>query len=124
MTKRRSITTAMRLRIWAAHSGVCHLCKLPINATRGELWHVEHIKPLWLGGEDTEANMAPAHVDCHAPKTRDEASSRAKTNRQRARQIGAQDAPKQPIASRGFARKPRPEKIGLPDRRSIYEDVK
>lgn len=123
MTKRRSITTAMRLRIWAAHSGVCHLCKLPIHAERGELWDVEHIKPLWNDGADTEENMAPAHKDCHAPKTRREAKDRAKTNRQRAKYIRAEKETKRPIQSRGFTRKQRPEKIGLPPRRPMFEDM-
>lgn len=117
MTTRRSISTAKRLRIWSAHEGVCHLCGLPIRL--GEKWHVEHVKPLWLGGEDAEVNMAPAHIDCHAPKTREEAGVRAKNNRVAAKHIGAA-APKQKIQSRGFPTKPRPEKLPLPPRR-IYE---
>lgn len=120
--KRRTITTAMRLRIWTAHAGLCHLCKLPIHADRGELWDVEHIKPLWLGGDDTEANMAPAHRDCHAPKTRDEATVRAKTNRQAARHIGAMPPPKVKLQSRGFPKKQREQKQSLPPRR-LYENV-
>lgn len=120
MTKRRSITTAMRLRVWAAHKGVCHLCNLPIRAEAGETWHVEHIKPIWLGGADTEANMAPAHVDCHAPKTKQEAAQRAKTNRQTARHIGA-ETPKQKIPNRGFAKKDRTPKSSLPPR-PLYVD--
>ena len=120
MTKRRSITTAMRLRIWTASAGVCHLCKLPIHAERGEQWDVEHIKPLWLGGTDTEANMAPAHKDCHAPKTKEEATVRAKTNRQAARHLGALPQ-KQQIASRGFIRKVRTPKPSLPPRQLFKE---
>jgi hypothetical protein len=111
----------MRVRIFQSYSGVCHLCKLPINATRGELWHVEHIKPLWLGGADAEDNMAPAHIDCHAPKTAGEAKSRAKVTRQSAKNIGAV-APKQKIASRGFSRKERTPKTSLPPR-NIYETI-
>ena len=123
MTKRRSITTAMRLRIWTKHNGVCHLCKLPIHAERGEQWDVEHVKPLWLGGADDESNMAPAHKDCHAPKTRDEATARAKTNRQAARHLGA--LPKKvKIQSRGFNRKVRTPKPSLPPRALYVEDVK
>jgi 5-methylcytosine-specific restriction enzyme A len=125
MTKRRSITTAMRVRIFNAAGGVCHLCKLPIHAERGEKWHVEHIKPLWLGGEDAEANMAPAHVDCHAPKTREEAHARAKSTRQAARNIGAEGAPKKTLVSRGFektSKAPRIQKQPLPPRQ-LYEDI-
>ena len=89
MTKRRSITKAMRVRIFDAARGNCYLCNLPINAPAGEKWEVEHIKPLWLGGADDETNMAPAHVDCHATKSKGEAPVRAKTDRQRAKHIGA-----------------------------------
>lgn len=125
MTKRRTISKAMRVRIFDRAGGVCHLCKLPINATRGEKWHVEHIKPLWEGGSDDEANMAPAHIDCHATKSGAEAAPRAKGTRQRARHIGIVK-PKGQIQSRGFesAKKTaRIEKRPLPPRR-IYEDVR
>lgn len=122
MTKRRNITTAMRLRVWTAHAGVCHLCKLPIHAERGEKWHVEHVKPLWLGGEDAEVNMAPAHIDCHAPKTREEAGVRAKSNRQAAKHIGALPQPRVKLQSRGFAKKQRTPKQPIPPRK-LYETV-
>lgn len=126
MTKRRSITTAMRLRIWTAHNGVCHLCQLPIHAERGEKWHVEHIKPIWLGGADDEPNMAPAHIDCHSPKTKEEAAARAKTNRIAARNVGALPSPKVKLKSRGFQKvekKRAIDKSALPalPRRGMYE---
>lgn len=125
MTKRRSISKAMRVRIFDAAAGVCHLCKLPINATRGEKWHVEHIKPLWEGGSDDENNMAPAHVDCHATKTGEEATPRAKGTRQRARHIGAVK-PKGQLQSRGFA--PSDKQQRIPKQalapRIMFEDVK
>lgn len=125
MTKRRTITKAMRVRIFDRAGGVCHLCKLPINATRGEKWHVEHIKPLWEGGSDDETNMAPSHIDCHATKTGEEATPRAKGTRQRARHIGA-TTPQGRIANRGFPKTektPRIPKNHLPPR-AIFEDVK
>lgn len=125
MTKRRTITKAMRVRIFDRAGGVCHLCKLPINATRGEKWHVEHVKPLWEGGSDDEANMAPAHVDCHATKSAEEAAPRAKGTRQRARHIGAV-TPQCRIANRGFQKTEKTARIvkaSLPPR-PMFEDVK
>jgi 5-methylcytosine-specific restriction protein A len=122
MTKRRTITKAMRVRIFDRSGGVCHLCKLPINATRGEKWHVEHIKPLWEGGSDDETNMAPSHIDCHATKTGEEATPRAKGTRQRARHIGAVK-PQGRLRGPGFAKSektPRIVKNHLPPR-SLYE---
>jgi 5-methylcytosine-specific restriction enzyme A len=121
MARRKTITTAMRVRIFQTANGVCHLCGLPIHAERGEKWHVEHIKPLWLGGEDAESNMAPAHIDCHSPKTASEAKQRAKVTRQAAVYIGA-DAPRSKLVSRGFPKKQRPEKLPIPQRREIYVD--
>lgn len=111
MTKRKTVTTAMRLRIWAAHNGVCHLCKLPIHAERGERWHVEHIVPLWNDGADKEANMAPAHIDCHAPKTKEEAKTRSKGNRQKARHIGAAPEARQKLKGAGFPKSEKPRRI-------------
>lgn len=121
MTKRRSITTAMRLRVFETHGGVCHLCGLRIHAERGERWHVEHVIPLWLGGADKESNMKPAHMDCHAPKTREEAAVRAKTNRSSARHLGALPPPKVKLKSRGFPKKPRSPKPSLPPKQ-LYRD--
>ena len=93
---RRSITKTMRVRIFDAGEGKCHLCGLPIAA--GEPWEVEHVKPLSMGGKDDETNMRPAHVDCHAGKTKTEAGPRAKADRVRAAHIGAR-RPKQTIPS-------------------------
>lgn len=85
---RRRITAALRVRVFDAAKGCCHLCGLPIDPLR-ERWDVEHVKPLWLGGADNETNMRPAHDRCHADKTATEAAPRAKSTRIRARHIGA-----------------------------------
>lgn len=125
MTKRRTITKAMRVRIFDRVGGVCHLCKLPINATRGEKWHVEHITPLWEGGSDDEGNMAPAHVDCHATKTAEEAAPRAKGTRVRARHIGVAK-PKGTLRSPGFVKSDKQPRIAKQPMKPkpIYEDVR
>jgi 5-methylcytosine-specific restriction endonuclease McrA len=111
MTKRRSITKAMRVRIFDAAKGLCHLCRLPINAPAGEKWEVEHVKALWEGGADAESNMAPAHVDCHATKSKAEATPRAKSTRQRARHIGATQ-PSGKLQGRQFEKAAKPSRNG------------
>ena len=103
--KRSRMTAAKRVRIYDRDRGLCHLCKLPIHL--GEQWHVEHVKPLWEGGADEEVNMAPAHVDCHATKSKEEAAPRAKTTAQRAKAIGATH-PAGKLNSRGFAKSSKP----------------
>lgn len=85
---RRSLTRLQRVRIFDAAGGVCHICQARIHAGRGERWDVEHVKPLSLGGSDNEANMRPAHVGCHSQKTKDEAPTRAKVYRIRAKHLG------------------------------------
>ncbi len=84
---RRPISTSKRVRIFLEASGICHLCKLKIDESK-QPWHCEHVTPLWLGGLDDPSNLRPAHVDCHASKSADEAPQRAKSNRIRARRLG------------------------------------
>lgn len=85
--KRRSIHGTMRVRIFLAAGGLCHICGNKIDAPK-QRWDVEHVKPLSMGGADDETNMRPAHVECHAAKTAGEAPPRAKANRNRARALG------------------------------------
>jgi 5-methylcytosine-specific restriction protein A len=85
---RRGITSNMRARIFLDAQGVCHICGIRIQAETGEPWDVEHRKPLWLGGTDDEANMAPAHIHCHRLKNAGEAPERAKSDRIRNRHLG------------------------------------
>jgi 5-methylcytosine-specific restriction endonuclease McrA len=108
---RRAITKALRVRVFGAAEGKCHLCGLQIQI--GEKWEIEHVRPLWLSNDDSEANMAPAHVHCHKAKTSEEAPVRAKTTRMAAKHIGA-TAPKQKIASKGFQKREKRKRIELP----------
>ena len=85
--KRRSISKATRVRIFLAAEGVCHLCGLRIDAPK-QRWEVEHVKPLSMGGADTDDNMRPAHVGCHADKTAAEAAPRAKADAAGAKHLG------------------------------------
>lgn len=88
MTKRRTLTRLMRTRIYDTAGGLCCICDLPIHASRGDKFIIEHVVPLWLGGADDETNMAPAHQDCAVKKTTAEASVKAKGDRVRARHLG------------------------------------
>lgn len=88
MTRRRTLSRLARVRIFDAHQGTCCICYTKINAARGDKWIVEHIKPLWLGGEDEERNLAPAHDYCARTKTSAEAPVKAKGDRVRANYLG------------------------------------
>lgn len=86
--KHRPLTRLAQVRIFDAAGGICGICGLKIHAERGEKFEIDHAKPLWLGGEDVEANMRPLHKQCHGEKTRGEAPVRAKGTRVRANHLG------------------------------------
>lgn len=58
----------VRVRIFEKHNGICHVSKRRIRA--GEKWELEHIIALCNGGKHEEGNMAPALVDPHKVKTK------------------------------------------------------
>ncbi len=85
--KRRSISSMRRLKILEAANNHCHICALRIDS--GQLWDVEHVRPLALGGLDDDHNLAPAHRHCHAPKTVEDIGRISKAKRQAAKHVGA-----------------------------------
>lgn len=109
----------VRQRVYDRHKGVCYLSGILIA---GKPWQIEHIKPLHLGGENRESNLAPALVDYHAIKTAAEMKAKAKADRAAKRSSGARQTPKQKINSPGFGesgrRKAHP--IPAPPRRSMF----
>lgn len=80
MTKRITITPKRRAEVFRDAGGICHLCSRKIAP--GETWEVEHRKPLALGGTNEPDNLFPAHVDCHAGKSRAEIKVIRKSDRQ------------------------------------------
>lgn len=93
MSRRRSISTRERVRLFTLHKGQCHICKGRIDGTR-EAWEVEHETPLSMGGADDDQNRKLAHTKCHKAKTRKDAGNLAKAKRNEARHIGARATPK------------------------------
>ena len=88
MTKRKPLTRLQRVKLFDDHRGTCCICNFKIKAEVGDRWIVEHIKPLWLGGEDEARNMGPAHEHCARDKTSAEAPVKAKSDRVRANYLG------------------------------------
>ena len=86
MVKRKTISTKQRVALFQKHDGVCHICGGKINV--GEAWDLDHRIPLAMGGEDIEANWAPAHGKCHRTKTTDDVGKIAKAKRREARHLG------------------------------------
>lgn len=86
MTRRRR-TPAQREAICRAHGWRCGLCGAPIKPPHDK-WALDHIIPLAGGGEDTDDNLHPVHVRCHAGKTLQDVQRIAKGKRVRAKHLG------------------------------------
>lgn len=76
----------VRLRVFEAHGGVCHLSGRKIRP--GEPWDCDHVKALTNDGENRESNLAPALRDKHRAKTAEDVAEKAKVYRKRARHLG------------------------------------
>ena len=84
---RRHRTALQRARIFTAHGGKCHLCGERIDGVK-QGYELDHIIALALGGKDEEANLAPAHRDCHRAKSKGDTTGAAKVKRVAAKHMG------------------------------------
>jgi 5-methylcytosine-specific restriction enzyme A len=92
----------VRLRVFAARDGICHISGRKIQA--GERWELEHIVALCNGGEHRESNLAPALVQPHKAKTAADRAEKKIIDRKRKKHLGIRKAPT--LRSRGFAKAP------------------
>lgn len=93
---RRALTKGQRIDLLHLHSGRCHICGQTINLAREDM-HVEHVIPLAMGGADDLTNMQPAHVGCHAEKTKIDVRAIAKAKRVAAKHNGTWRPPRNPV---------------------------
>jgi 5-methylcytosine-specific restriction enzyme A len=119
------IPPRVRLRVFEAHKGVCHISGRKIAA--GEPWECDHVVALINGGEHREANLAPALRDKHREKTAADVAEKATVARKAKAHLGIKPVPAKTIQSAGFAPKPakpsttrQPEKLAALPRRAIY----
>lgn len=80
------IPNRVRLRVFEGHKGICWLSGRRIRA--GEPWECDHIVALINGGEHRETNLAPALVDKHREKTKEDVAEKARVYRKRAKNLG------------------------------------
>ena len=90
----------VRARIFVTHGGTCYLSGRKIGPA--DVWELEHVTPLSMGGMHCESNLRPALRDKHKVKTAAEATVRAKADRVRAKHLGI-TRPKKAWPSRPFA---------------------
>ncbi len=77
---------SVRLRIFRTHKGICHLSGLKI--TPRDKWELDHIVPLWDGGENRETNLAPALFVKHKEKSAKDQTAQALRDRKQKKMFG------------------------------------
>jgi 5-methylcytosine-specific restriction protein A len=100
---------AVRLRVFERYGGKCYLSGRKI--TPGDEWHLDHIKPLHLGGANAESNLAPVLADKHREKSAAEVSAKAKADRVKAKHLRIWPKSRTPLRSRGFPKRRQPIEI-------------
>lgn len=76
----------VRLRVFEAHGGKCHLTGRKIKP--GDKWDLDHVTALVNGGENRESNLAPALRTEHRKKTAADVAQKAKDRRVRSKHLG------------------------------------
>lgn len=99
-----AIPTRVRLRVFAAHNGVCYISKRKIRP--GEAWECDHVVAVINGGANAEHNLAPALKAPHRLKTDEDVALKSKTARVKAKHLGIYPKPQgnNRIQSRPFPR--------------------
>ncbi len=90
----------IRDRIYLRANGRCGLSGRIIKV--GDVWDLDHITPLSMGGEHREGNLQPVLQERHREKTAEEAGPRAKADRVRRKHLGTWPKSKSRIPSRPF----------------------
>jgi 5-methylcytosine-specific restriction endonuclease McrA len=80
------IPPRVKARVFERAGGVCHITGRKIRP--GEAWDCDHVLALVNGGENREANLAPALRDAHRAKTADDVAQKSKDARVRAKHLG------------------------------------
>lgn len=63
----RAVASPKRQQTFERYNGACYYCSLPIEPDQP--WDQDHILPIWAGGTNHDANLAPIHKSrCHAAK--------------------------------------------------------
>jgi len=93
---RRPLTEKQKLQMYIAAKGICCLCGQKINGVK-EAWD-EHVNPLWLNGDNSAPNRAPAHEKCAKAKSAAESTQRSKIRSKAEKHFGAKDTRSRPMA--------------------------
>lgn len=101
-TKRGHISLGNVAKLQQRQANRCAGCDRSLVITEmSSGYHVDHVTPLALGGDDQLANWQLLCIECHRAKTKLDVARIAKAKRQ-AKMMESREPPKRPIRSRGF----------------------
>ena len=72
-----AIPPRVRLRVWDRCEGMCHRCRRKIPT--GDVWIIEHLIALILGGENRERNLCLTCSWCKPVKDAEDVAAKSKT---------------------------------------------
>ena len=84
-TRRGSISGRRKLAIWEREHGKCMVCATKLLPGK---FIFEHVRPLGLGGEDTDDNIRLTCKGCASEKTKADMAAITKAKRQKAAHLG------------------------------------
>ena len=67
----------IRERILSRDKGLCQCARCIRSGALLPAHQVDHVRPLWAGGTESDDNRASINVECHKLKSADEARMRA-----------------------------------------------
>jgi 5-methylcytosine-specific restriction protein A len=102
-----AIPPRVRIRVFDAHGGRCHISGRIIRA--GEPWDCDHIVALVNGGEHRESNLAPALRDKHREKTKEDVAEKSRVGRKKSKSLGVKSK-RRTIPGRKFDGTPIPSR--------------
>lgn len=96
---RKPLTSKQYAELFLAQDGKCAHCGQRLEVKGGQEVEVidEHVEPLWRAGTNAMNNRQLWCKPCTKPKTSREATERAKSNRVRAKHIGASKPKSRPL---------------------------
>lgn len=84
-TRRGTISKRRKLLIWEREHGKCMVCAAKLRPGN---FIFEHVRPLGLGGEDTDDNIRLTCKGCASEKTKADMASINKAKRQKTAYLG------------------------------------
>lgn len=94
----------VRLRVLERYERRCYLSGRPI--AEGDRWELEHVVAMCNGGEHRESNLAPALVDPHREKSRDDVRQKSRNYKRRLTAAGIKKSKRHIYGWQKFDRTP------------------